>query len=61
MKVGDLVKPKHGRRSQWVGLIVKEGSREDRKHFLIQWARRPSLRERCWEHGLNLELVNESR
>ncbi len=61
MKIGDLVKPRHGLRSLWVGLIIKEGLHKGSKQFLIQWVGRPSLREQCWEHGLNLEIVNESR
>ena len=61
MKVGDLVKPRHGRRSHWIGLIIKEESHLGRKQFLIRWVRRPSLREQCWEQDLNLEIVNESR
>jgi len=61
MKVGDLVKRKRGRRSHWVGKIIKEEPQPIGKKFLIQWVRRSSTREQCWEQDLSLGIVNENR
>ena len=61
MKVGDIVKRKRGRRSHWIGKIIKEEPQPIGKKFLIQWLRRSTLREQCWEQELSLEVIDGSR
>ena len=73
MKVGDLVKRTSGRRANWRGLIIEEGTlSEDNAHgkFLVHWYHPPHLpsatrtgngRIEGWECDFSLEVLSESR
>ena len=62
MKIGDLVSPKNGRRTGWIGLVIEqregEGSKKYSTECLVQWARHPG---RAWWVDWSLEIVSESR
>ena len=62
-KTGDLVSPKNGRRTGWIGLVIEqregEGSKKYSTECLVQWARRPQ--SPAWWVDWSLEIVSESR
>ena len=64
-KIGDLVSPKNGRRTGWVGLIIKQreipstNGPKSEMDCLVQWARDP--KHRAWWIDWSLEVVSESR
>ena len=65
VRVGDLVSPKRGRRTCWVGLVIEQRempSTNDPKSgmdCLVQWTRYPH--SPAWWVDWSLEVVNESR
>ena len=65
MKVGDLVRPKRGRRTGWIGLVIEQREEseidEDREAIdcLIQWALNP--KGPAWWVDWSLEVISESR
>ena len=67
MKIGDLVSPKRGRRTGWVGLVIEQrnggendfGDRKAETDCLVQWARQPQ--GPAWWVDWSLEIVSESR
>ena len=69
MKIGDLVCPKKGRRTHWVGLAIDHreseispwdsGEAAKSIDFLIQWTCNP--KGPAWWVDWSLEVVSESR
>ena len=63
-KVGDLVSPKNGRRTGWIGLVIEQREKsefdEDRKtnDCLIRWTFQHAP---AWWIDWSLEVVSESR
>ena len=67
MKVGDLVSPKKGRRTHWIGLAVDHreseispwdnGENPPAIDFLVQWAGQSE--SRAWWVDWSLETVSE--
>ena len=64
MRVGDLVKRKLGRRTQWVGIIIKDESRLNMtnrggKTFLVYWFIGASNQlQQAWEQDFSLEVIS---
>ena len=66
-KIGDLVSPRTGRRTHWIGIVIKQREAEEQKFgdhksdtdYLVQWARDP--KHRAWWIDWSLEVVSESR
>ena len=62
-KIGDLVSPKNGRRTGWIGLVIEQREGEGPKKYstecLVQWIRRPQ--SSAWWEDWSLEIVSESR
>ena len=67
VKIGDLVSPKRGRRTGWVGLVIERRELEkpsinghkSEMDCLIQWAGAPH--SPAWWVDWSLEIVSESR
>jgi len=67
VKVGDVVSPKKGRRTHWVGLLVEQREYVDTdglgraglRDCLIQWVQCPQ--GPAWWVDWSLEVVSESR
>ena len=65
VRVGDLVRPRNGRRKSWVGLVIEQREQseidEDREanDCLIQWVQYPH--GPAWWVDWSLEVINESR
>jgi len=67
VKIGDLVSPKRGRRTGWVGLVIEQREAEEQKFgdhksetdCLVQWAR--NQRGPAWWVDWSLEVISESR
>ena len=67
VRIGDLVSPKRGRRTGWVGLVIEQREAEEQKFgahtsgmdCLVQWACEP--KGPAWWVDWSLEVVNESR
>jgi len=67
VRVGDLVRPRNGRRKGWVGLVVEQRETEEQEFgdyipgmdCLIQWVQYPH--GPAWWVEWSLEIVNESR
>jgi tRNA A37 threonylcarbamoyladenosine biosynthesis protein TsaE len=60
MKVGDLVKYRHGDHNAWLGLIVREIPGTD-EIKVIEWTHRNGGRDHGSYRARDLELVNEDR
>jgi hypothetical protein len=65
VQVGDLVSPKRGRRTHWVGLVIEQREHpefvehEGTTECLIQWTRQP--RHPAWWADWSLEVISASR
>jgi len=65
VEVGDLVCPKRGRRTGWVGLIIKQrempstNGPKSKMDYLVQWVQSPH--SPAWWVDWSLEVISESR
>ena len=65
MQVGDMVKRLNGRRTHWIGIIVKDESRlgistRGRKTFLVQWFDQ-GVMPMSWEQDFSLEVISKCK